>query len=256
MLIYALEKYSFLGECIFCHRHYVGVVCDFCADSFYVRDEHKNAMCKVCGVRLTSEQNLCVTCKNLETEDKVDSICYIFSLWAYNIYTLKLIQNYKKDGNKVLGFYLAKQYYAFLLQVLERKHIKKEDVIIITMPANPQHVRKTGFDHMKLVSTYMFLFDAALPIFHAIVRRKSKEQKTLNAEQRRINIKNTLFLKRREKKKIISVYAKNPHIHVVLLDDVVTTGATIHTAYQLIRAELPSIPTNRIFAVGLVRNEY
>lgn len=254
-----IKSHIALCQCVFCHTSYTGLICDECMHHLHIRN---GAMCGVCGVRLTSEHALCVPCRadevgqNTESigsvkTDETDAMCIAryYSLFAYNVYARDLIQIYKKQSDIRLGYIIAGFYHRFMLD----KGFLSSDTLIIPMPSHKEHIRRVGFDHMKLMGYCLKLFDPHWNVCNGIGRTKSQEQKRLNAEERFLNMKKHLFIRKKAKHSIEDFLSHNANGTIVLFDDVITTGATLSSAGALLRALVPDIP---IYALSLIRKEY
>lgn len=279
-------------NCIFCKKNFTGPVCDSCSEYLYIR---RPPFCESCGIRIVSEIQYCGRCREgLESSSKseisasevyaeksenflcstsessllniVYHHCYSYSLWTFNAYSSYLISRYKKEGFRILGYYLALKYYSIITDMCHSKNIHSSvhPICIIPIPANPKHIRKVGFDHMKLVCKYLQHMNG-VNILYCIARHESLEQKTLGLEDRIVNMSNTLYLSLSHR--LNTVFHKLSYIKthiskllqsystIVLLDDVITTGATINATIQLL-STVDSQILSKIKIVSLVRTEY
>lgn len=104
-------------------------------------------------------------------------------------------------------------------------YVSPNDVIIVPVPLHPKKLRKRGYNQASLIAdsislacqdsgckTYEFHND----ILERIVDTRS--QAGLHKKERQINVKNAFLVK---------FEAKISGRHVVLVDDVFTTGATV-----------------------------
>ena len=96
----------------------------------------------------------------------------------------------------------------------------EEEIIVTYVPRSLENLRKYGYDHSKIVAKYYAEYRSLkmLPLLRRKVFHRSSEQKLLNYSQRAANTKGAFVVRPR-----IDICGKT----VILIDDVVTSGATI-----------------------------
>jgi ComF family protein len=100
-----------------------------------------------------------------------------------------------------------------------RPRLKHDELdVLCYIPATRAAYIRRGFDHMELVAHDLSAM-IGLPVADALVKTSSTDQRLLNREDRAHNLKGT-----------IQVVEDVSGAHVVLVDDVITTGATIREA--------------------------
>ncbi len=115
-----------------------------------------------------------------------------------------------------------------------------EDTVIAWVPRRTASVMNYGFDHMKRVAKALSR-ELSLPYAKFIGRRLvSREQKSLEFSQRRINAQRSMKIR-----KSADVKGKT----VLLIDDIVTSGASLAAASRL----LLSVGAKRVLCVTLAR---
>ena len=92
------------------------------------------------------------------------------------------------------------------------------------IPATAEAYARRGFDHMELVAQ-SFCQIAGLPLYDVLVRPHAKDQRTLSSVQRHINLKGS-----------IACTTPVNQSNILLLDDVVTTGASMREATRVLCA--------------------
>ncbi len=95
---------------------------------------------------------------------------------------------------------------------------------IVAVPCTPQALRRRGFDHVGLVAQGLGA-RLGLPCRAALRSRKSADQRMLSAEERRRNRAGSF-----------AACADVAGARVLLLDDVLTTGATASAAAEALHA--------------------
>ena len=83
------------------------------------------------------------------------------------------------------------------------------------VPATSEAFARRGFDHMELVSSALSGF-LGVPVLDALARRAARDQRELGREERASNLLGTM-----------EVVQDVSSLHLLLVDDVITTGASI-----------------------------
>jgi ComF family protein len=180
---------------------------------------------------------LCGNCKyNINTETKVACIvCHrpTANTWLCNdchmpyarVWVVgerigalqRLIGSYKferaKSAYKMLG--------DLLLEILPEL---PANTIVVPIPTVSGHIRERGYDHMLLIAKYVARA-RGLKCERLIIRKTNTKQRQATAGQRLAQAKQA-FLVRGE---------ISPHVPYLIIDDVVTTGATIKYAAKALR---------------------
>lgn len=104
----------------------------------------------------------------------------------------------------------------------------RSDSLIVPVPARKQALRTRGFDHMELVAQNLHKI-SGVPFAIALTPSKRKDQRGLDARGR---LKNTAG----------SFELQSEHAHlikraqrIIIIDDVLTTGATLFAAAEALR---------------------
>ncbi len=147
----------------------------------------------------------------------------------------KLMFEFKYNGETGVGYKLGKLY---ALDILKMKAAPKWD-IIVPIPLHRSKLRKRGFNQCELIAEGM---SAGLQIPYSskhLMRTVNNPSQTKRNRSERWNNVDSIF----ETAKTGELEGK----HILLIDDVVTTGATLESACR----ELLSIPSVRISIVTL-----
>lgn len=161
---------------------------------------------------------LCPHCKssiNRATVEK-DNLSYGF----YGGVIKTLILKFKYESNFTAGYLLSN----FLIEMIEEEKINAD--VICYVPMTKKAEKKRGFNQCKLMARNIG-YHTNIPVSNCIKKIKNtKEQKTLTKEERIINLKGAF--------KISSINEiKNKNI--ILIDDVMTTGATISECKYILK---------------------
>lgn len=98
------------------------------------------------------------------------------------------------------------------------------NTVIVPIPTAGLHRRQRGFDHTLLLAKYIGNM-RSLPVQQLLKRNHNDVQRTSNKKQRLTQARQAFFCSR----------SLNPNVKYLLLDDVVTTGATVRYGAQALR---------------------
>ena len=175
-------------------------LCERCTHAL-VRIEGKR--CRICSMQLISEVKLCTRCREIEFHFVSN-----YSLFEYSGLIRELIYQYK--------FMKRKRVSSVFAQLLaEIYHCMYSGMPVIPVPPRPQILNRRGWDHVELLCRLLEKRHG-IPILRCLKKTGGKPQKELDLAGRRANISGTIHLKKRGCSARIAL----------LLDDVVTTGAT------------------------------
>lgn len=237
-----LEK---LCACVFCKKPCTSTICNQCK----------------CSLSVFESKSFIIYNKLLKekTQYQKENSLQVFSLWEYDDKIQKLFLLYKKKGLHIISYQFALLIYDVFLQAVhflndkslgDQIHISKNNLefsslCIIPLPTHKKHKKELGFNHTAKISkiiAYQLQCVHAMPLF----RISSEMQKKLNAEARWDNMKNALKIKFKK-----NIYKQMQDIKtIILFDDVVTTGATMYAAYELVQSVFPN---THIIGISLAR---
>ncbi|MGL5290635.1 MAG: ComF family protein [Vibrionaceae bacterium] len=187
----------------------------------------RTARCKKCGLQTPHDCNGCNQCIN--TVLPWDSLTCI-SRYGYPYD--KLLHRFKYQGQ----FWLAKP-----LAKMLAKEITSPAPQLLAVPMHWQRRVMRGFNHSQLLAAHLAAQLQVSCAENTLKRtRATQPQQALNRQQRMTNLKNAF--------KITGSCAK----HVAIVDDVVTTGATVKAICQ----ELKLAGAEKIDVYCLARTVY
>jgi len=151
---------------------------------------------------------------------KVDGIDHYF-IENYNEYSSRVILAAKEIGNKLAVDLLANSIARSIkFAVLENEF--KGQINLVSIPSQKNVIRNRGRDHISDLTLQVIIrlsrigFNAKyFPILS--VAKKSKDQSTLNSQERFKNMQNAFIVNN----------SLNPQDGIFLVDDLITTGASI-----------------------------
>lgn len=172
--------------------------------------------CPHCGIPVSSTDTLCARCQ-LHTP-RFDR-CMAPMHYQYPVDFL--VQQFKFKQHLVYGQLLGD----LLLRFIQQQQYRSSAEIIIAVPLHPARLRERGFNQSHLLAQRLaahlgIAYEKELIIRH----RATKTQSQLNAKQRKSNVQRAFSLQG-------SVTDK----HIAVIDDVVTTGATVNEISHLLK---------------------
>jgi len=179
-------------------------------------------LCVNCKKDIDSEKMICIGCCRPTNSQSLCKSCHLPYERAWvagerNGVLQRLIGLYKfsraRSGYKILGDLL-------LATIPELP----DETIIVPIPTVPGHIRERGYDHMLLIAKYIAK-KRNLKIEKLLYRKTNTKQRQSNAKQRIEQAKRAFGVD-------IKLDINTPYL---LIDDVITTGATIKYASQALR---------------------
>ena len=185
---------------------------------FLCGDTSTLPICAPCLADLPYHDTACLSCGILEEE----SICYqcqkepppythTQAVFSYLYPIDKMIHAAKFSQNLVILNLLGK---------LMAQHLRFEQRpdVLIPVPLHPQRLRQRGYNQSNELAKCITKY-TGIPIDYQVCQRikNTVSQRTLSAKQRQINLQDAFIVQQHTKK----------WQHIVLIDDVMTTGATV-----------------------------
>ena len=202
-------------RCILCQQT-VKHSFEVCPDCYRALP-HNEICCVSCALPLAEDINnevLCGSCIQ-----KAPAFDYAHSLFRYEGDVIRLVHQLK-FGEKI-GF--SRTIGEMLLMQLLKTNEKPDCILPVSL--HKSRLRQRGFNQSIEISRVLAK-NLVIPIEHtAVVRHRSTAaQSGLNAKQRQKNIKGAF-----------SVVAKLNYKHVLIVDDVMTTGATVNELARVLK---------------------
>ena len=186
------------------------LVCDVCCGKpEYVREP----VCKKCGQPLDDERKeYCYDCVRHEREFKQGK-----ALWVYRGAVQESIYRFKYHGRQEYARYYGRE----LVRVYGDWIKKCKIEAIVPIPLSKRRMRQRGFNQAELIAREISR-QTGIPVYSKLLIRvrDTRAQKELNDEERKINLK----------KAFKTTSNKVQLNHILLIDDIYTTGSTMQEA--------------------------
>ena len=167
-----------------------------------------------------------------EAPEPTRSIECARSVVSYEDGGAKLVRVYKDEGERRLADVLAR----LMASALDPAWRAWADAIAY-VPATDSARRRRGFDHMELLARRLGEV-TGIEVLDVLGRTEAQDQRSLSRDARAANARNTFFIRQTPPK----------DAHILLVDDVSTTGATLEAAADALLAERVSAVRTLTFA--------
>ncbi len=252
--LYLLQEYAgrsvsrlcFSSACCICHGPSTyQPLCKTCRDR-YSRElaaSFTGKRCRYCGRLLISEEQVCTECR---IEDSLfprysTLLSEPFPLFSYLGTRKRLLTTWKITGQRSLSFLYAGWVYTVLSQ-------RYAGLPVVPVPPRRNKLKKTGWDQIEHLCRILEAV-YGVTVLRVLERTTTIQQKKLNRQQR-LGSEGAGYVPLPENK-LRRVMKQQPvPKRVVLLDDVITTGATVvHAALALQQAGVETVIPLSLFYV-------
>lgn len=163
--------------------------------------------CIACDIEYIGLCPLCFS-KLVRVKNKGKIISYGY----YSGVLKEIILEFKYEKNFLAGEVIAD----FIIELIKENNINGDYILYV--PGNKKSIKQRGFDQCNFIANKVS-FKLDIPLLKDIKKKNNvKEQKRLSKEDRIINIKDAFYIKGKN-----NIEGKE----IILIDDVITTGATL-----------------------------
>ncbi len=221
-------NFCFSGvECVSCgKRNYEGVLCGKCAKKYLydaVGSFGLKKRCSFCSRVLLSEENICMRCR---TDRIIRSDGKVLSVLPYRLWMKDMLFLWKQQNRRELSFVFAKVLHLFI-----EKFFSESGYVVVPVPPRPGKIKKKGWDQVDEVCNFLRFF-SDVKVMKLLERTSDVQQKKLGREERLHRGENIFVPSKYGLKKLRN--AEIPE-KVILIDDIVTTGATLQSCFEVLR---------------------
>lgn len=202
-------------KCLRCGERSVFLLCDPCLADFMETPKDLTKYCNKCGSFLVSEKETCLSCRDSPLLEHVD---FVLPLHSYRLWKKEILFYWKILGNRSFSPVIAKMY----AEVLERFFF---GIALVPIPPRPGKIRKTGWDQIDEITKILSL-NKKHKISNLLKRVSRRQQKKMNRQERLDTIGRVYALKDG---------IKDLPSKVVLIDDIMTTGATLESCALVLK---------------------
>lgn len=194
------------------------LLCPSCSRLIRVTDPSTSCLC--CGAPFG--KHLCTECERMPW-----TVYPVRAVGTYEPPLSSLIKIYKDQGEQRIAHVIA-QILAWYVQIANI-NLSHFDVATY-IPATREAFKRRGFDHMEMIARH-FSQLTGVRVRSLMIKEKTEDQRKLNKEERLHNVFGSFEITRRVGGQ-----------HILLIDDVITTGATLKSAgYALKEAGAASV---------------
>lgn len=177
---------------------------------------------------------ICENCiKNLDLNEK-ELDTFVYTIFDYrNPIMKKIIWNLKYKNKKILAQFLATYLYERILEEFSELEIFQNftNPIIIPIPLSKTRLKERGYNQTLLIAEELIKLDKERKFIlekNILYKKKETEHQARikNKQERLKNIIDTFAISNQEK-----IQNRN----IILIDDVVTTGATLKEARKILK---------------------
>lgn len=218
---------------------------EMCPECLGIWEKARREKCPVC--KKTARACTCRTFHMLDTdmigERRMTSLAFYSRFGSddpKDKLVLRLIYEVKTSSDRTAVRFCARELSSQILKTLMLDGEKPESFKITYPPRSRKRTRKYGFDHgrdlAKAISDY-----TGIPFEDTLINCSNTSQKSLNSLERKQNAEKAYALKD----------GASPFGKYILVDDIITTGATVNSAALILK----NGGAEAVFPVSIARSK-
>ncbi len=218
-------------------------LCRRCRNAFiYSVSFLPEVRCSKCGKILISEHGECLQCREKCVAESLDAV---YPLHMYRLWKKELVFSWKMLEKRRLSYFFADAMYHSV------RKLGFEHLFFVPVPPRPGKVRDKGWDQVAELSSILEK-KYGMKFLPLLYRKSSVQQKKLS-RQMRLDQKEEAYAFKSERE-IKELLTKKGLLslpqEVVLMDDVITTGATVNRCASVLKANgIASVYAMSLFMV-------
>lgn len=232
-LLRDVVDFCYPGVCPVCKEecHPRGFLCEPCEQTLSGLEEHP--ACDRCGAPLATDLAPCPFCQG----KGLSPLHSVLRLGTFSDPLKGLIHHMKYHRQWALAEHLARR----LLEQKKIAELLERADVLVPVPLHFLRQFGRGFNQAEIIAGQIAR-DSGKPMVRAVARiRHTPSQTQLTKEERRQNVRKAFRLLKPD-----AIRGK----HVVLIDDVMTTGATLQTVARTLRPARPASIAALVLAVA------
>jgi len=203
-------------------------VCPECAEKYlYGFASGEIHRCRVCGKILLSEKDICTSCREKGVLNHADSV---FPLWSYRLWMKGLLFEWKMNEMRSLSPLLADCVDRAIELLFPGR--SRDSLPVVPVTPRPGKIREKGWDQIEELCEILH-FCHGRTVCRLIKRVSTLQQKKQDREHRLL-LGGTSFKADGKAIKRLLECNSLPR-EAVLLDDVMTTGATVDSCAAVLK---------------------
>ncbi len=192
-------------------NHKTAPICPLCWENI---TPYNGPLCNRCGRPLVSDKS--IICGECITDEPFFKHTKYYGLYEGGL----------KEAIKLLKYHGIKRLSGPLSDLFFQLQLPSVDVII-PVPLYEKGLRERGFNQSALLARHLSKRLKIPVVINSLIKnRDTQPQATLNAEERKRNVRGAFIVKNEE-----AIYKKD----IMLIDDVLTTGATIMECSKVLK---------------------
>lgn len=219
------SKFQYLTElilptqCLVCHLPSKNkLICHHCEKAII----HNRSCCQHCGLTLPISQAFCGDCL------KQDHLfTQLHAVADYQEPFPTLIKKFKYAKQLINGELLADLMIVSITNSLDPQQLSNIDYLL-PVPLHKKKHQRRGFNQAQLLAEKISQqFNIPILLKDVTRQKQTNAQESLSLLKRKQNLKNAFRFSKKQKTQLAGRY-------IVIIDDVVTTGATVNSLCQLL----------------------